>query len=444
MTQYNFADLSFPGASQDFATGINDLGQVVGYYFGGASIGFLYSAGAYTAISYPAQTYLVPPGTIATPTNPGILIADHAEITQPDAINDSGQIVGWWELGTGIAAFVFSGGTYTGFLVTSTGPFGINNAGQIVVEDLVFSGGTRTTLPNFPAKGFASDINNVGQIVGYYLDSSTPAHAHGFIYENGAYTTLDDPLAAGTSTTGEFVGSFITGENDNGQIVGYYTDASGKNHGFLYDGGTFTTIDNPSGTGGTQLNGINNSGEIVGSYTDSAGNSHGFVATTGTISYTPLAYSPDAASTIVYANEYGKTPDPTETFKLIAFTTPQYAYGQQIGVIDPAIYAYESLGATLASGASHFQNTYGPTVISSDSAFVTNAYTDVFGQPGTPAQVQHFVDQLSFLESIYTASGSFGSPTNVDLIARGAVYGQMLGAEAEMTQVPIVGISAHV
>src|SRR5262245_5658802 len=60
------------------------------------------------------------------------------------------------------------------------------------------------------------------------------------------------------------------------------------------------------------------------------------------------------------------------------------------------------------------------------------------GTPATPAQVQHFVDQLNLFESIYTASESFGSPTNVDLIARGAVYG-MLGVEAEMTQVPIVG-----
>ena len=37
MTQYNFADLSFPGASQDFATGINDLGQIVGFYIGGGT-----------------------------------------------------------------------------------------------------------------------------------------------------------------------------------------------------------------------------------------------------------------------------------------------------------------------------------------------------------------------------------------------------------------------
>ena len=438
---YTFADLSFPSASQDFATGINDLGQIVGYY-GYSGIGFLYSDGAYTAVSYPAKTFLVPPGTIATPTNPGILIADHADITEPTAINDSGQIVGWWELGTGYSGFVFSGGTYTGLLVTTTDPFGINNAGQIVVDNRLYSGGTYTTLPPLAANTFAAatDINNVGQIVGHYFDGT---HTHGFIYNNGTYTTLDDPL--GTDT-------FITGENDNGQIVGYYTDLSGGEHGFLYVGGTFTTIDNPSGmqptlrgaTGGTELSGINNAGDIVGAYFDSAGHSHGFVATTDTISFAPPAYTPDTASTIVYAAEYGSPPDPTETFKLIGFTTPQYAYGQQIGVIDPVIYAYEALGATLASGASHFQNTYGPNAIPTDNVFVTNAYTDVFGHPGTPAQLQHFVDQLSFLETIYTASGSFGSATNVDLIARGAVYGQMLGAEAEMTQVPIIGTSAHV
>jgi probable HAF family extracellular repeat protein len=461
MTQYNFADLSFPGASQDFATGINDLGQIVGYYGG---IGFLYSAGAYTAVSYPETYSQVNPDRTVT------LVSDQINITQPTAINASGQIVGLIATGHAfIGPFLYSGGTYTAlheFGIDSF-PVGINNAGQIVGSffdfasssqaGFLFSGGAYTTLQdplaavattpiNVGLKGtVATDINNVGQIVGYYFDSSSDAH--GFVLNNGTYTTVDDPL--GTDT-------FITGENDNGQIVGYYdnvsANVSGNEHGFIYSGGTFTTIDNPSGmqatlsgaTGGTELNGINNAGDIVGTYFDSAGLPHGFIASTGTISFVPLAYSPDTASTIVYAAEYGSPPDPTETFKLIGFTNPQYAYGQQIGVIDPVIYTYESLGSALASGASHFQNTYGPTAIASDNVFVTNAYTDVFGNSGTPAQVQHFVDQLNFLEALYTASGSFGSPTNVDLIARGAVYGQMLGVEAEMTQVPIVGTSAHV
>jgi probable HAF family extracellular repeat protein len=51
------------------------------------------------------------------------------------------------------------------------------------------------------------------------------------------YTTLDDPLAAGQT--------LATGISSSGLIVGYYHDASG-NHGFLYSGGTYTTINDPS------------------------------------------------------------------------------------------------------------------------------------------------------------------------------------------------------
>jgi probable HAF family extracellular repeat protein len=330
--------------------------------------------------------------------------ADHATRTEPNGINDTGEIVGTYTpLASIYPVFLDNGGTYT-TLIGTLGflPTGINNAGQVVGSTpgfpeagFLYSGGVFTTLRDPAATNgtFATDINNVGQIVGYYFDST---HAHGFIYNNGTYTTLDDPL--GTDT-------HITGENDNGQIVGYYKDVSGSEHGFLYDGGTFTPLDNSSGIGRTELSGINNVGDIVGTYFDSAGHPHGFIASTGTISFAPLAYSPDAASTIVYAAEYGTLPNPTETFGLIGFTTPQYAYGQQIGVIDPVIYAYQALGAALASG-SHFQNTYGPTAIASDNVFVTNAYTDVFGHPGTPAQVQHFVDQLSFFESIYRLRGA--------------------------------------
>jgi hypothetical protein len=62
---------------------------------------------------------------------------------------------------------------------------------------------------------------------------------------------------------------------------------------------------------------------------------------------------------------------------------------------------------------------------------VTDAYTSVFGHAGSAAQVQHFVDQLNFFETLYTAAGTFGSASNIDLLARGAIYGQMLGIDHE-------------
>jgi hypothetical protein len=52
-------------------------------------------------------------------------------------------------------------------------------------------------------------------------------------------------------------------------------------HGFLYSGGSYTSIDVPgaTGKGGTQAFGINDAGQIVGTYSDSSG-SHGWSAGT--------------------------------------------------------------------------------------------------------------------------------------------------------------------
>ena len=49
------------------------------------------------------------------------------------------------------------------------------------------------------------------------------------------YTTLDDPLAKPGATQA----SGINGT----ELVGQYTDASGRIHGFLLSGGVYTTID---------------------------------------------------------------------------------------------------------------------------------------------------------------------------------------------------------
>jgi len=73
------------------------------------------------------------------------------------------------------------------------------------------------------------------------------------------------------------------GINDQGQIVGYYTDASGAAHGFLYSNGQFTTLDDPNaGTGnfqGTLASRINNAGQIIGEFVDGNNVQHGFLAT---------------------------------------------------------------------------------------------------------------------------------------------------------------------
>lgn len=140
----------------------------------------------------------------------------------------------------------------------------------------MYSDGTFTTIGNpLGTLNIARGINNEGQIVGYYVDSS--GVQHGFLDSSGTYTTLSDPLAA-TLPSGQG-GTVALGINNKGQIVGYYVDGNGADHGFLHSGGTYTTIDDPLGSS-TELFGINDSGEIVGAYlVAGTGVWHGFLAT---------------------------------------------------------------------------------------------------------------------------------------------------------------------
>jgi uncharacterized membrane protein len=103
---------------------------------------------------------------------------------------------------------------------------------------------------------FPTGINAAGQIVGYYNNS---AGFRGFLLSEGAYTSLNDFIATG--------GTQAFGINNAGQIVGSYGNGSGI-HGFLLAGGTYTTLEDPSASGfnGTVASGINGSGQIVGSY----------------------------------------------------------------------------------------------------------------------------------------------------------------------------------
>ena len=95
------------------------------------------------------------------------------------------------------------------------------------------------------------------------------------------YTTFDDPLATGGDTQ-------ALGINDAGQIVGFYEDSSLKLHGFLKSGSTYTTLDDPSATGNTVANGINASGQIVGDYINATGY-HGFLYDPNSGIFPPLS-----------------------------------------------------------------------------------------------------------------------------------------------------------
>jgi probable HAF family extracellular repeat protein len=111
----------------------------------------------------------------------------------------------------------------------------------------------------------AIGINDAGQIVGFFGDST--GRDHGFFETGGSFTQIDVP---GAGLTEAF------GINNAGQIVGFFSGSTDSG-GFLDTGGSFTQIDVP-GAFGTDPSGINNAGQIVGSFFDSTGG-HGFLAT---------------------------------------------------------------------------------------------------------------------------------------------------------------------
>ncbi len=159
-------------------------------------------------------------------------------------------------------------------------------------------------------------------------------------------------------------------------------------------------------------------------------------------------FNPVAASDLLFTIMSGVHPDATELQTLVSFANQQYAYGQQIGVMDPFVYAYEALGAALSQQKlfySGFEPGPSPDQ-TSDLNFVTKVYKQIFGHDAAPPQTQVFVNQLNYLDTLYSAAGLHNPNLTDDypnLVARAAVFGTMTGIEAEMTQVPIVGIGSH-
>jgi len=99
------------------------------------------------------------------------------------------------------------------------------------------------------AGSVASDLNNLGQVVGR-LDSGGGTY-HGFLYDGSTLADLGT-LAGGSSTA--------TGINDSGVVVGNsWTDFSYQ--AFTYAGGALTPLALP---GNNVAEGINNAGVIVG------------------------------------------------------------------------------------------------------------------------------------------------------------------------------------
>ena len=232
------------------AYGINDSGQIVGASVASNGVDsrpFLYSGGIMTELLIPIS------GSIAS------------------GINDNGTIIGY-STSDSNHGFIYNGGTITD-LGFGTQPHAINNSGQVVgftgnfgwMRAFLYSNGEMTNLGTLPGDIWsdAYDINNSGQVAGSSF-SSASGTSRAFIYSNKEMTNLGT-LAGDTGSTAYDI-------NDNSQVVGFSFTVNGglydRRRAFLYSGGIMidlnSLIDPTSGWQLTVAYGINNLGQIVG------------------------------------------------------------------------------------------------------------------------------------------------------------------------------------
>ena len=198
---------------------------------------------------------------------------------------------------------------------------------------------TTLQLPGAMAPIRAEAINDVGDIVGTYSDSS--GTIHGFFYSAGSFRPVDFPGATpgstvplGVNNSGTIVGRYANSQgvfgfidagnvfttipapagpiaiNNNGQIAGTTSNPSGGTEGFVYNNGTLTPVNSPVGSN-TTFWAINDLGQIAGMYQDSNGVTRTLLYSNGTFTFPPIPGaggpgSPFDAMTVNGINDIGQ------------------------------------------------------------------------------------------------------------------------------------------
>jgi hypothetical protein len=235
--QSDYKNENFPGSFQTQVTGLNDVGNTVGFWANkaGANFGFYTSTnGAFHEVNFPGVQNASP------------------QMDQLLGINDQGIAVGF---------YLNKAGNNRGY------EYNIHTRRftRVLQPGVKF---VSTTTAGLVAAG----INNFGTVAGFYVNKH--GVTVGFMKTSHAFTTLAYPGASATSAFGI---------NDSDIVVGTYTTGSGssaKTFGFTWSRAHgFEKIVVPGSMAGTtNVNGIDDRGELVGFYTDKKGNVDGFLA----------------------------------------------------------------------------------------------------------------------------------------------------------------------
>ncbi|QNI33090.1 hypothetical protein H7849_03680 [Alloacidobacterium dinghuense] len=236
----NFTNLpSGDFASQTQAIGINNkrFPDIVGFYTDNATgftHGFLDSNGTQSTVDDPA-------GSAPNVTTP---------VQNLLGINDFGDAAGFW---------MDNNGHEHGFIVL-----------------LDFQTPSKSTFIEIPPSMFkgavatqASNFTDLGQVCGFWTDGD--GNNHGFFGLLGPLLFMFNVEINGVPA----ISTSPFGCNNKGEVVGSFTDASGNVHGFIFNHGRSVQFDAPGssqtpafGVMGTFINGVNDNGDIVGFFSD--------------------------------------------------------------------------------------------------------------------------------------------------------------------------------
>ena len=244
-----FVDLAPPGSSTSWAVGVNQKGQVAGYYYvpgNWTQRGFLWEKGTFTDL--------------------GQFV--------PTAINDNGQMVG--NNSADYQPYLWDRGVLTSIPCSGNA---INKKGHVAGSYLtsgylrhgcLWRDGVLTDIPSLTPDPFdweknfaiAYGINDNDEVVGQSaLGRPFWSPAKAFRFANGVLTDL------GTAYPGNLGEAWARAINNKGQVTGDATNSAFSTVPFIWADGTMTSIGAwPAGF--VRALGISDKGEVVGQCQD--------------------------------------------------------------------------------------------------------------------------------------------------------------------------------
>ena len=265
LRQINLRPFEVPGSTSTVPWGLNDRGNVVGFYLdsSGNRHGFKFMGGQFRDVVIPGLEPVTPRGINARgdivgytqdPTGAahGFLVGSDGSVTRinapgaaetgPRCINDQRTVVGVTIDHRGVVhGLRYQDGTFSAFDVPgyATDDWGqpcINDQGM-VTSSLVdaddrtvraaITASRATVLMNLTSKSvstYAEWISRTGAVVGHITVSASPPEEHGFILMNSDLTIVDYPGALATQ---------VHAINASGKIVGEFRGKDGVRHGFI-------------------------------------------------------------------------------------------------------------------------------------------------------------------------------------------------------------------